>query len=78
MRNSAEVIQGLTPGSSPRRRPSSRKTSVNEPEEDSSLDSVRGMYVATSYPFRVCLLLHGCYVTLTMFLFPRSCVYPVQ
>ncbi|XP_063887519.1 supervillin-like isoform X6 [Scylla paramamosain] len=43
LRNSAEVMQGLTPGSSPRRRSSSRKTSVNEPEDDLALDPVRGI-----------------------------------
>ncbi|XP_050688505.1 supervillin-like isoform X3 [Eriocheir sinensis] len=43
LRNAAEVMQGLTPGSSPRRRSSSRKTSVNEPEDDSSIDPVRGI-----------------------------------
>lgn len=44
LRNAAEVMQGLTPGSSPRRRPGSRKTSLNEPDEESSSDPVRGMY----------------------------------
>lgn len=44
LRNAGEVLQGLTPGSSPRRRAGSRKTSFNEPEEDNSSDGVRGKY----------------------------------
>ncbi|XP_042234899.1 serine/arginine repetitive matrix protein 2-like isoform X3 [Homarus americanus] len=43
LRNAAEVMQGLTPGSSPRRRPGSRKTSLNEPDEEYSSDPVRGI-----------------------------------
>ncbi|XP_042881684.1 serine/arginine repetitive matrix protein 2-like isoform X2 [Penaeus japonicus] len=43
LRNAGEVLQGLTPGSSPRRRAGSRKTSFNEPEEDNSSDGVRGI-----------------------------------
>nr|XP_045623515.1 uncharacterized protein LOC123773700 isoform X4 [Procambarus clarkii] len=43
LRNAGEVMQGLTPGSSPRRRPTSRKTSLNEPDEEYSSDPVRGI-----------------------------------
>ncbi|KAK7055022.1 hypothetical protein SK128_005943, partial [Halocaridina rubra] len=43
MRTSAEVMQGLTPGSSHVLRLGSRKTSLNEPEEENSFDSLRGM-----------------------------------
>ncbi|KAK3866201.1 hypothetical protein Pcinc_028250 [Petrolisthes cinctipes] len=44
MRNAAEVLQGLTltPTSSPRRRPTSRNASLNDPEDEYASDPVRG------------------------------------